>query len=128
MELGLVRPYGISGAGLRTVDRCSTDTALNVTLRALPAVAYIVTPKLLGPSSLGRDGSRADRALASCIVATPNTIYEPPTCPPVDGGPTDSQSITQHPAITAPSNRILNSHTVPSNSQSIPQYRQSISR
>ena len=39
----------ISGAEVRILDRCLTDTALNVTLRALFAVAHIIILHWFGP-------------------------------------------------------------------------------
>ena len=60
----------ISGAGVRATDRrLLTDAALNVTLRALLAVAHIITPHRFG-AYLG-DECRADSVFASCIIYLP---------------------------------------------------------
>ena len=82
----------ISGAEVRILehwDQFLTDTALNVTLRALFAVARIITPHRFG--TYGRESRRVKRNLAIYALAMLNTTHDTPTCSPVDDGSRDSQ-------------------------------------
>ena len=76
----------ISGGEVRILDQCLRDTALNVTLQALFAVTHTITPHRLGPYI--RDENSADRAFFASYTMAKNTvtIYDTPTCSPVDGG------------------------------------------
>ena len=65
-------------------DQCLTDTALNVMLRALFAVAHIITPYRFGPYR--RNDRGVKRALASNATAMLNTTHGTPTCSPTHDG------------------------------------------
>ena len=77
---------------MRIWDQCSTDAALNVTLRAVFAVAHIVTPRRFGPCM--RDERAVREPLASHTMAMLNALHDTPACSPADDGSTDSQSTT----------------------------------
>ena len=79
----------ISGAGVRILDPCQTDTALNVTLRALLAVAHSIIPQRFGPCIM--DDRVVREPFASYAMAMLDTLHDTPTCPPVDDGSTDPQ-------------------------------------
>ena len=79
----------ISGAEVRILDQCLTDTALNVTLRALFAVVTLLHRT---GSDLILEMTCGKRATASYTMAMLNTLHDTPTCSPVDDGSTDSQS------------------------------------
>ena len=66
---------------------------------ALFAVDHIITPHLFGPYISYE--YRAERAFASCTMAMLNTLYNTPTCSPVDDGSTDSGVSTEAPAAPA---------------------------
>ena len=65
----------ISGAEVRTVDRCLTDVAMIVTLRALFAVAHIIAQHRFGPLHKGRIPS-CESIPASYTMAMLSTIYD----------------------------------------------------